>query len=257
MKCRLFNLAAMVVFMLSGAPHSFAQTAGNPIVILVESDPWLSVIGSDSPSFALYDNRRVIFKHITPDNKAEYRYVDLPEADYESLLSAFELNENLAELENDYDLTTSTDETTQQIYLKLSNGIKAFRIFGSLKQEEDRAKAPQEIVALFDRIVAFEASHSQKWLPDKIEVMLWPYEYAPEPSILWPTKWPDLMHAETKKREHGAYSIYIASEHLDEVKTFLSSRREKGAIEVNGKKWAASIRLPFPQEQLWMSEFKK
>jgi hypothetical protein len=39
---------------------SFGQTFndkyGQPIIVLIETDPWLMVIGSDVPTFALYEN---------------------------------------------------------------------------------------------------------------------------------------------------------------------------------------------------------
>lgn len=36
--------------------QTFNEKYGQPIIVLIETDPWLMVIGSDVPTFALYEN---------------------------------------------------------------------------------------------------------------------------------------------------------------------------------------------------------
>jgi hypothetical protein len=92
----------------------------------------------------------------------------------------------------------------------------------------------------------------RQWLPQNIEVMVWPYEYAPEASIDWPRDLPNLDDPSTVSRG-DLFSIFVPAAKLEKVQTVLARRKEKGAIVINGKKWAAGIRFPFPQEQLWMA----
>src|SRR5947207_391514 len=38
------------------------RDAGRPVLVLVETDPWAMVLGSDSPRFALYENGLAIYR---------------------------------------------------------------------------------------------------------------------------------------------------------------------------------------------------
>lgn len=48
-------------------------------------------------------------------------------------------------------------------------------------------------------------------------------------------------------------AAYLPSTSLAQLRAFLKRRSDKGAVEIDGRKWSASIRFPFPQEQLWMA----
>lgn len=85
--------------------------------------------------------------------------------------------------------------------------------------------------------------------------MLWPYEYAPDASIRWPMEWPGLDSPQASRRG-DSYSIYLPGKSLDDLRAFLGTRREKGAVEVGGKKWAASHRYVFPSEPTWSRAFR-
>src|SRR5215813_12584096 len=52
-----------------------------------------------------------------------------------------------------------------------------------------------------------------------------------------------------------SYSIFLAGNLLPQLRSFLATRRTKGAVEVNGKKWAASYRFVFPSEPMWRGAF--
>ena len=121
-------------------------------------------------------------------------------------------------------------------------------VYGSLYDNDVRIKSPEVILNLFDKITSYTHSGSKSWLPKKIEVMIWPYEYAPDASIIWPTDWPDINHPETFKRGQDLYSIFLDSMYFEDLKQFLKTRSQKGAVEINGKKWAVSFRFPFPHE---------
>ena len=95
----------------------------------------------------------------------------------------------------------------------------------------------------------------EAWMPEFTEVMFWPYEYAPEESIVWPATWPDLKADTTKKRGEGdSYSVFLPSARYSELRKFIATRKEKGAVLINGKKMSISYRLPFPGESRWMRQ---
>ncbi|MBN2353572.1 MAG: hypothetical protein JXD23_13445 [Spirochaetales bacterium] len=93
------------------------------------------------------------------------------------------------------------------------------------------------------------------WRPQYIEVMAWPYDYAPEESVFWPKDWPDLNSPYTVKRHEDSYSIYLEYDLLDDLVILLRSEKPKGAVVMNGKKFAVDYRLVFEGEPYWRKAF--
>ena len=54
-------------------------------------------------------------------------------------------------------------------------------------------------------------------------------------------------------KAHGVrtYSIFLDGSVLPELQKFLRTQKEKGAVEIAGKKWAVSFRSVFPSEPVW------
>jgi len=219
-----------------------------PDLVIIEYDPWKMVIGSDNPSFALYNNRTVIYKTDT-----EYRSAILDETQYNALVEELNIVTRFEELEHTYTLSNTTDQITTMLISYSKDQPSGISVYGSLKHAQIRKKAPKPIVAIYDTALKYRPEQSKPWLPEKIEIMIWPYEYAVEDPIFWPKEWPGLNDPETVQRGES-YSLYLPSEHYDELIAFLKSRNTKGAVEIAGKKWAADIRLPFPSEKSWMSD---
>jgi hypothetical protein len=76
--------------------------------------------------------------------------------------------------------------------------------------------------------------------------MLTDYSHSPEKPLKWPDDWPNLKSAQTVKRSESLYSIYLEKEQFDRFKKLVKKLKEKQAIEINGKKFSVSYRLPFP-----------
>jgi hypothetical protein len=218
----------------------------HPLIVMLTANPWLMVVGSDSPAFALYSDGTAIFR-----TKAGLESTKLNQAQMAELVGAFE-NPDLAALAGGYHVANSTDQPSNELLVYGNNVPFYISVYGSLDDEAVRAKLPVAITEAFDRLRNFQASSARAWLPDKVEVMVWPYEYAPDRSIVWPQAWPRLNDSTTRRRGNS-YSIFLNSTDLPALKAFLASSQEKGAVEIDGKKFAASVRLPFPHESLWMA----
>lgn len=231
---------------LAGAGADTAARPALPKIVLIERDPWAMVIGSDSPTFALYDDGKAIYL-----TKAGYRSVDLSTAEMAALLAGVDAPA-LPALARHYDAAAATDQPTEILAVYDGDKPAIISVYGSLKSPDIRKAVPAKIAAAYDRLTAFTHVGATDWLPEKIEVMIWPYDYAPEKSIVWPAGWPGLDSPDAVKRRDGAYSLFVPSAKLPELKRFLETRREKGAVEIGGKKWAVDLRLPFPGEQSWM-----
>jgi hypothetical protein len=221
---------------------SVSSRADDILISLYENDPWRMVIGSDSPTFILYSGGQVIFWN-TEQKKYQSALLD-------SGALKVELSETqkLNTLKSSYELSEWTDQPTQVLTFKYGNEIKKISVYGNLrKQKRVREKAPAEFLSIFDHFTNYSKTNSEDWYPSHIEIMVWPYDYAPEKSIIWPKNWPDTKSASTKKRG-DSYSIYLPFNHYDEFKKFIATRNEKGAVKINGKKWSVSTRIPFPHE---------
>lgn len=218
----------------------------SPVVILLEKDPWAMVVGSDSPAFALYEDGTVIQRTEIGFSKAT-----LTKEESTKFIEQLNLS-TLSQLHGGYDPTEVTDQPEQVLLIYQGEKPTFVSVYGSLEQREVRSKLPSEIVAAFEKVKAFKYSPSRAWVPEHVEVMIWPYEYAPDPSITWPEGWPGLNDPKTIKRGDDSFSIFIPSTKLSALRAFLKRRSEKGAVEIDGRKWAASIRFPFPHESLWM-----
>jgi hypothetical protein len=218
-----------------------------PVLVMRQLDPWKMVIGSDSPAFALYADGTVIFRE-----GERYKSVRLTATEQQDLIGSLGI-EDLSALKGHYQTTATSDQT--QSYIFVYSGTDPFYIstYGSLSSSETRSTLPDEIVHAYDRLDSFSHPNARDWLPASIEVMIWPYEYAPGQSIVWPSDWPGLDSPTTVQRGEHAFSLYVPSVQLGRLTAFLGTRRPKGAVEIGGKKWAASTRFPFPHEQLWMA----
>lgn len=217
-----------------------------PLVVLVETNPWLMVTGSDSPSFALYDDGQAIYL-----TDGGYKTVKLDDTELSKLIDRLDLG-TLACLNESYDPATATDQPTETLTIFNGDRRSSVSVYGSMKSPSVRSKIPEPFVSAYDMLRAFHRPDARDWLPDKIEVMVWPYEYAPGTSIIWPKNWPALDDASTVKRG-DSYSIFVPAADYPALTRFLGSRQKKGAVEIGGKKWAVSTRFPFSGERDWMT----
>jgi hypothetical protein len=218
--------------------------ADRPILVLVETNPWAMVLGSDSPRFALYDDGVVIYR-----TKDGFRHVRLDAERAEDLRKAVNVN-TLSCLKKNYSTSSWTDQPSEYLFFGRGGRLSHISVYGRIPGGNVQTDVPPPLIAAYERLANFDDPKSQPWMPDFIEVVIWPYDYAPEPSIIWPSKWPGLSDPRTIKRGNG-YSLYVPSKDFEALHAFLGTEREKGAVEIGGKKWSVNLRFPFPQEASW------
>jgi len=251
----------ILLVLLCGFCHG---TEPMPLLVVLEQNPWLSVIGSDSPTFALYDDGTLVYLREKPTAEEPFHTRTVTDAKGKAKeLLGF----NPTDMKDLYSLSDATDQVITLIWTP----AKKIRIYGNWRKapemddgSDPRWEAmvkreirmwnslPKEIRAVLARVDQERSIIGKAWLPVAIEVMFWPYEYAPDISITWPKDWPALSAKDTRKRGDSSFSVYLPSEHLSELHSFLATRKEKGAVLIDGKKMAAATRFPFPDEQAWM-----
>jgi hypothetical protein len=262
-RCLLFSVIGTAVLVLVTSfcviPTAYAvpptpaktpspsNTIGNPLFVLVEYDPWRSVIGSDSPTIALYDNGLVIFVRQNSQGKPEYVSAMLSSDEFAKLRTSLAGNDEFFALKEYYDLLLPTDQPSNVITLwDAKRGAKRVGVYGDLRySREARDLAPLPFVQLYDVAIGYAHPKAASWLPEKFEVIIW--EYQTSDAIPWPKGWPDLNDRATVKRAE-VYSLYLEASKLS---TFRTLTKNGNALLINGKTRAFSLRFPLPREELW------
>jgi len=217
-----------------------------PIVLLTIYNPWLMVIGSDEPTFALYNNGLVIYQRKNEAGDPEFASVKLNTLELEALKGQLKIDKDLYALDANKDYYTKTDQPTNVIRLfDPVLGDKTISIYGDLlnDQEARELAAPKRLIYLFDNLVHYGHFAARTWLPEKFEVMLWSYET--NDSVAWAEDWPTLTDPTTVKRD-SVYSLYIDIKDYDR---YLELRQNATAVRLDGKNWSFSARFPFPHER--------
>lgn len=246
-----------------------------PLLALYKRNPWLMVIGSDSPVFSYYPDGTVIFLN------AEGRYYTAnidgtpAEAMLQSLMAAMQPREKSVRM------SMYSDQPRYEFVIRDGNAQKTAGIYGDFDQASLDAERQQRQVYFEERCINSDVGRNctqlsqqleeqpilpadladlwtfamsgnwvdaKPWTPDYIEVMFWPYEHAPGKSVVWPDRWPGLEHSTTRKRGGNAFSVYLPQSEAEAFKALLASKPERSAVLVEGHKMSVSYRLPFPHE---------
>lgn len=231
------------------ATFSFSQEYneefGSPVIVLIETNPWLMVIGSDVPTIAIYESGNVVYKK-ADKNAMKYYSVTLDSTEIMDLVYSLGITENIFEMEEFVRASTSTDQPTNKLILNFYEPILK-EVYGSLRDDKEaREKTPEEFLTVYDNLIKYDNEKVKVWLPDNIEVMLSDYSHSPDKPRKWPKNWPNLKSESTVQRSESLYSIYLPKEHFKEFIKLTNGLNEKQAVEINGKKFSVSYRLPFP-----------
>ena len=239
----------MSLSLTSSFGQTYNETYGHPIVVLIETDPWLMVIGSDVPTFALYENGQIIYRKIV-DKRYKYFEVKNDREKTQAIIKSLGITDSLM-TQSDYTEASSwTDQPTNVLLLNFDT-LRQITVYGDLRnpKNEERIKTPKDFLTVYDNIIKFDNNSAKEWLPDTIEVMAIGYSHSPEKPLKWNTEWSDINSSTTVKRSDDFYSIYLDKNHFDDFLKLLKSLKEKQAVEINGKKYSLTYRLPFPNSR--------
>jgi hypothetical protein len=240
----------------SAAPPGFDPSAGpKPVLVWIQTNPWAMVLGADTPRLVLYEDGTMICMARGGSGSPTHLLSKLSPADMDQELQRIQALGTLSGLKRHYEMTRVTDRPSDLFYVDVGGGPPLVTEVYGLTAGETAERLPESLAALHQHLVRATCQGGVPWVPEHLEIMLWPYEYAPQKSIRWPAEWPGLDSPEARQRG-DSYSIYLDGSKLSELRAFLKTRNEKGAVEVGGKKWAASYRYVFPSEPVWSKAFR-
>lgn len=230
-----------IMLAVCSCSFSTATIAAQADLILYKRDPWLMVIGSDSPVFAHYTNGLTIFLA-----GQTYKSVELDEKENKKLMNRFS---RFGKIRAEYSLSDWSDQPTNELYFSTNGKMNKIWIYGDLKKESDnKGTLPKELLNSLQYLDTYSHKDATDWVPKYLEVMIWPYEYAPDKSIVWPDSFPDLKSPWAIHRGKSGYSIYLPYSKQAQFYKFINTRKPRGAVLINGKKWSVASRTPFPHE---------
>ena len=240
----LIIVALLMIFNLSYG-QKWNEKFGAPKVVLIETNPWLMVIGSDVPTIAIYESGYIVYKRVVK-KRMKYYSVKIDSVKTQELISDLGITNKLVKMKDYIEASSWTDQPTNELILNLDSVIVK-RVYGNLRNDKKvRKKTPKHFLSVYDRLIKYENKDAKEWKPDFIEIMLTDYSYSPEDPIKWPKEWPDLKGSLTVKRSESLYSLYLPKENFKEFIKLISELKEKQAVEINGKKFSLSYRFPFP-----------
>ena len=254
----LIQLVAFLVLISITGSADAENSNGDPkaLAVLIISDPWASVIGSDSPTFALYEDGTVIY--LQEDGAGvQCLSTKLTMVELEQLLDQIS-PQQLESLDRYYEISRATDQPTSLVTIRMPGGVyKRIWVYGFPDSPlADTSQLPNGLSRLLHVMKNYNHPRATPWLPDFLEVMVWPWDHTKGRGLAWPEAWPGLQDPRTIKRRQ-VHSIYIEKSRASEVFNFLAQRKAEQPLIIDKKRWTVSIRFPFPQEALWMPRAKE
>ncbi len=238
--------------------------SATPVLAMMELNPWLMVLGSDSATFVLYDDGRVIYRaHHADGSPGDYVTVTLKDEERRALLKDLDLG-RLVALPPYTTVTNATDMPTTTLITFPTGKARAVSVYGLLDPDqkhqvlgwttmegEPEPPAPSPVfLDLYRRLHGFSRPDATRWTPPVLEVMVWDYDYAPG-ARPWPAGWPDLTSAAAQPAEKAVGRIFVDGRDQDALLAFLRTLGEREAVLMNGKKFGIGVRPVVPGEDLW------
>ncbi|MCB1864905.1 MAG: hypothetical protein KDG50_05705 [Chromatiales bacterium] len=234
-----------------------------PVIVWIQTSPWASVIGADSPRLAIYEDGTVIRQDVRNGDESNFRQSRLPPERLGQILGAIRSLGDFSVVRRHYNLAPSiSDAPKTRFYLDLDGqplistveglvaGHAPRRAVSPLFRGPHPAEPPEVLLALHEYLQGLRFDDESDWVPDYIEVIVWPYDHAPDTSIRWPPNWPGLDSPQTIRLRDG-YSIFLKGAQIANLEAFLATRKPKGAVEIAHRKFAVSWRPVFPRQRTW------
>jgi hypothetical protein len=218
-----------------------------PVLVLRTANPWALVVGAESARLALYGDGTVVYAA----RDGRLKSVTLDPSERATLVRDLGFAV-LPRFAGEYETTGATDQAQQWFFLFGEGQAKPriIYVYGNLDGAA-RAHLSPAIVGAYDLITHFDHPRARAWLPEQIEVMIWPFDHAKAAPLAWPRGWPDLDDRLTRKREEG-YSLFLPAACFAELEALLQRLDGNRPVALAGRKWSISARLALPHEERWM-----
>ncbi|MEI6407968.1 MAG: hypothetical protein WCR52_01175 [Bacteroidota bacterium] len=142
--------------------QQFDTTYGKPLIVLTEFSPWLTVINSDMPSFALYEKGQVVYQTVENEQLNIYE-VTLSKKELQKMIQSLRIKDEVYKLEKYILASDWSDQTTTDLYLNIAVP-KTISVYGNLEQKEVRKRTPKAFLRVYDEIKRYKNPNAHKIL---------------------------------------------------------------------------------------------
>ncbi len=238
-----------------------------PIAVLIQTDPWLMVIGSDTPIVSIYDDGQIVFQK-KMGHESILLHTQISSDSLVQITKRLRTFGDYAKLKSYYDLAPNVDDLpTTQIYLAIDEREIATQIYGLIVPDNGLPAfsalsvggspdtLPNLVKDLSTYLNSFNLADAKPWEPAFVELMISRFDNSIG-SVPWPKEWPGLDSPNSRRRRQS-YSIFLPGQDLAKVREFLKSLRDGESVEIAGHKWSVDMRYAFPGEPIWREAFRK
>lgn len=243
----------------TGVPNPPADAwPAQPMAVLIEHNPWLMVIGSDTPRVEVFTDGTVLRLEQPAGREPHITVGRLTPKELAVVQRALTPRWYFWRLKEHYDIQPNvTDMITTELIVRAGSRTKRVAVYGyspepwtppasTVMNRVVRAdRLPREFDRLCKTLLQVKVRNTAVWAPRYVEVMIWPYDHSPEEPLPWPSQWPDLDDRMAFQRG-DSWSLILPGADLEELRDFLRLLRERQAVEIGGKKWSISYRPVMP-----------
>lgn len=238
-------------------PHAGSR----PVAVLIETDPWLNVIGSDTPVLAVYKDGQVLCKKTKRGNSLLF-HTQLSRDSLEQIKKRLTTLGNYSTLKSFYQLAPLASDMPQvQIYLSV-DGLDFVTTINGLRLPDDPVIDPSAFVGehkpdtlpkLIDELCLYLTSlgpnEAEIWEPENVEVLFWGFDNALK-SFDWPADWP-VPDSLSQPKQGDLFRVSLPGKDLPRLRKILANFNGDAAVTMGGYKWSVAWRYSFPCEEVW------
>ncbi len=123
----LLLLLCLPIYVLAFNPFEGPK----PIAVLIQTNPWRMVIGSDTPLIAVYENGQVLYLRRDEDNTSKYLHKQLDSTEFDSVKNTLASFGDYENMNSYYNLTPNvTDQPETKIYLSYDDVDFVTSVYG-------------------------------------------------------------------------------------------------------------------------------
>ena len=216
--------------------------ADRPILVLVKTDPWRAVIGSDSPAFVLYESGWVV----QATDSIPFLAGKL-NRDAVAALIADMNSPGFDALDSAYTEGPFTDAPTTILFARRPKGPKTVSVYAAGALGNPSSQVPAAFASLMEHIANTSLLNPEPWLPARTELLL---EETPQTGDLldWPQDWP------APTRYPGFFIAILSPAQITRLLSFLAPLRERPIWLRKDQRFSPlGLHFTFPGEERWMS----
>jgi hypothetical protein len=221
-----------------------------PLVSVEESNPWT---GDGGSILALYADGTLIY-WLPHERGGQYRIAQLSDAETSEFFKRVDTDAlPLMDLKSyappflRQSYPIALDAATCTIHVRRPDRTQRYlSFFGSLHgaaRGTTKGQSP-EIISVLNFLASYEHPNATEWVPENVEITLWPAMKTEQPTIAWPVELPGLAAAQFNK-EDGSYTLLLTREQYAQLRPILDAKIGQN-FRIGEKLWRVYVYFPFP-----------